>query len=51
MTASPGRRHDGVGVQGYRGIANIAVAIERDLTARRDSDHCTDKELTAALTV
>jgi putative transposase len=38
-------------VQGYRGLANIAVAIERDLTARRDNDHRTDKELTATHTV
>ncbi len=38
-------------VAGYRGLANIAVAIERDLTARHDTDHLTDKELTSALTV
>jgi putative transposase len=38
-------------VEGYRGLATIAVAIERDLTARRASDHRTDKELTSTLTM
>jgi len=37
-------------VQGYRGLANIAVAIERDLTARRHNiDH--ESELATALSV
>jgi transposase-like protein len=35
-------------VQGYRGLANIAVAIEHDLTRRRNAAH---NQLTAALTV
>jgi len=38
-------------VAGYRGLANIAVASEQDLTARRDIDHLTDKQLTAAHTM
>jgi transposase-like protein len=38
-------------VEGYRGLANLAVAIERDLTARRATDHLNDKELTVTLTV
>ena len=35
-------------VQGYRGLANLAVAIEHDLTRRRN---IAMKELTATLTV
>ena len=35
-------------VQGYRGLANLAVTIEHDLTRRRNS---TINELTATLTV
>ena len=35
-------------VQGYRGLANLALAIEHDLTRRRTAAH---KELTATLTV
>ncbi len=35
-------------VQGYRGLAHIAIAIERDLTRRRNAAH---QELTAGLTV
>ena len=35
-------------VQGYRGLANLAVVIERDLTRRRDTAH---QELTATLAV
>ena len=35
-------------VPGYRGLAHIAIAIEYDLTRRRNAAH---KELTATLTV
>jgi transposase-like protein len=35
-------------VQGYRGLANLAIAIEHDLTRRRNA---TVKKLAAALTV
>jgi putative transposase len=35
-------------VQGYRGLANLAVAIEHDLTRRRN---IAIKELTTTLTV
>jgi transposase-like protein len=35
-------------VAGYRGLANIAIAIEHDLTRRRNAAH---KELATALTV
>jgi transposase-like protein len=35
-------------VEGYRGLANLAIAIERDLTRRRSA---TTKELTTTLTV
>jgi transposase-like protein len=35
-------------VEGYRGLANLAIAIERDLTRRRES---ASKELTTTLTV
>jgi putative transposase len=35
-------------VQGYRGLANLAVAIEHDLTRRRNAAM---KELTTTLTV
>lgn len=39
-------------VQGYRGLANLAVAIERDLTRRRQSViHTRTEEDAAALTV
>ena len=39
-------------VQGYRGLANLAVAIERDLTRRRQSViHTRAEEDAAALTV
>jgi hypothetical protein len=35
-------------VEGYRGLANLAIAIERDLTRRRES---ASKEHTTTLTV
>jgi hypothetical protein len=35
-------------VEGYRGLANLAIAIERDLTRRRES---ASNELTTTLTV
>ena len=39
-------------VQGYRGLANLAVAIEHDLLGRRQqTGHATIEEEAAALTV
>ncbi len=35
-------------VEGYRGLASLAIAIERDLTRRRNA---ATKELTTTLTV
>jgi hypothetical protein len=49
-----GRAHppDCIEVQGYRGLANLAVAIEHDLTRRRQSvTHTSIEEDAVALTV